>query len=101
MSTGSTLATPNIREVWGLVRARTKEELRRIAVALVPPGAPGVRAYFADGSQRDYRYVGELLEEVPGGFESWPPPPSTSTPMRVEPCNRPTVNARPLTGRAG
>jgi hypothetical protein len=34
-----------------------------------------VRAYFADGSQRDYRYVGGLLEEVPGGFESWPPPP--------------------------
>ena len=54
MSSGAPEVTPNIREVWGLVRARTKE-LRRITVALVPPDAPGVRAYFADGSQRDYR----------------------------------------------
>ncbi len=73
---------PNIREVWGLVRARTKEELRRIAVALVPPDPPEVRAYFADGSQRDYRYVGGLLEDVPAGFTSWPPSPDTTTPAK-------------------
>ncbi len=73
---------PNIREVWGLGRARTKEELRRIAVALVPPDPPGVRAYFADGSQRDYRYIGGSLEDVPAGFTSWPPSPDTSTPAK-------------------
>ena len=84
MSSGAPEVTPNVREVWGLVRARTKE-LRRIAVALVPPDAPGVRAYFADGSQRDYRYVGGSLEDVPAGFPSWPPPPD-SMPTAAQAC---------------
>ena len=82
-------ATPNIREVWQLVRVHAKKDLRRVAVALVPPHAPGVRAYFADGSQRDYRCVGGLLEDVPGGFESWPPPPYAN--VREETCEAPTV----------
>jgi len=91
MSSGAPEVTPNIREVWGLVRERTKEQLRRIAVALVPPDAPGVRAYFADGSQRDCRYVGGSLEDVPAGFESWPPPLDTSTPMKARTCEVPRV----------
>ncbi len=96
MSSGAPEVTPNIREVWGLVRTRTKE-LRRIAVALVPPDAPGVRAYFADGSQRDYRYVGGSLEDVPAGFPSWPPPPD-SMPMKAGTCEVSRVyelNVRP------
>jgi len=97
MSSGAPEVTLNIREVWGLIRARTKE-LRRIAVALVPPDAPGVRGYFADGSQRDYRYVGGSLEDVPAGFDSWPPPPDTSTPTKAGTCEVPRVyelNVRP------
>src|SRR5713101_1746793 len=98
MSSGAPEVTPNIREVWGLVRASTKEGPRRIAVAPVPPDAPGVRAYFADGSQRDYRYVGGSLEDVPAGFDSWQPPPDTSTPMKAGTCEVPRVyelNVRP------
>src|SRR5437899_13108800 len=97
MSSGAPEVTPNIREVWGLVRERTKEQLRRIAVALVPPDAPGVRAYFADGSQRDYRYVGGSLEDVPAGFEFGAPPPD-SMPTKAGTCEVSRVyelNVRP------
>src|SRR2546427_8844534 len=97
MSSGAPEVTPNIREVWGLVRARTKE-LRRITVALVPPDAPGVRAYFADGSQRDYRDVGGSLDDVAAGLPPWPPPPG-SMPMKAWTWERARVyelNVRPL-----
>ena len=97
MNSGAPEVTPTIREVWGLVRAHAKKDLRRVAVALVPPGAPGVRAYFADGSQRDYLYVGGSLEDVPAGFPSWPPPPD-SMPMKAGTREVPRVyelNVRP------
>jgi len=59
--------------LYRLVREQAKKAPRVVAVALVAPGMWDIRADFNDG-RRDYRYPeGGPLEEVPGGFDSWPP----------------------------
>jgi len=59
--------------LYHLVRAQAQRSPRVIAVALIAPDTWGVRADFDDG-RRDYRYpTGGPLEELPGGFDSWPP----------------------------
>jgi len=64
--------------LYRLVRQQAKKAPRVVAVALVAPGTWGIRADFDDG-RRDYRYrEGGPLEEVPGGFDSWPPSPAPS-----------------------
>ena len=61
--------------LYRLVRQQAKKSPRVVAVALIAPDTWGVRAEFDDG-QRDYRYpVGGPLEEMPGGFDCWPPAP--------------------------
>ena len=59
--------------LYRLVRAQAQKSPRVIAVALIAPDTWGVRADF-DDRRRDYRYPsGGPLEEMPGGFDSWPP----------------------------
>ncbi len=59
--------------LYRLVRAQAQKSPRVIAVALIAPDTWGVRADF-DDRRRDYRYPsGGPLEELPGGFDSWPP----------------------------
>ena len=59
--------------LYRLVREQAQKSPRVIAVALIAPDTWGVRADFDDG-RRDYRYAsGGPLEEMPGGFASWPP----------------------------
>jgi len=65
-------------QVYRLVCERAKRSPRKVAVAPIGPDTLAVRAYFDDG-QRDYRYpTGAPLEELPGGFESWPPAPAAT-----------------------
>ncbi len=62
--------------LYRLVREQAKKSPRVVAVALIASNTWGVRADFDDG-RRDYRYPeGGPLEEVPGGFDSWPPSPA-------------------------
>ena len=59
--------------LYRLIRAQAQKSPRVIAVALIAPETWGVRADF-DDRRRDYRYPsGGPLEEMPGGFDSWPP----------------------------
>ena len=59
--------------LYRLVREHAKKSPRAITVALIAPDTWGIRADF-DGGRRDYRYLeGGPLEEMPGGFDSWPP----------------------------
>ena len=59
--------------LYRLVRAQAQKSPRVIAVALIAPDTWGVRADF-DDRRRDYRYPsGGPLEELPCGFDSWPP----------------------------
>ena len=59
--------------LYRLVREQAKKAPRVIAVALIAPDTWGIRADF-DNGRRDYRYPGGgPLEEMPGGFDSWPP----------------------------
>ena len=59
--------------LYRLVREQAQKSPRKVTVALIAPDTWGIRADFDDG-RRDYRYAtGGPLEEVPGGFDSWPP----------------------------
>ena len=59
--------------LYRLVREQAQKSPRLLAVALIAPDTWGIRADF-DDDRRDYRYAsGGPLEEVPGGFDSWPP----------------------------
>ena len=59
--------------LYRLVRERAQKSPRVVAVALIAPDTWSIRADFDDG-RRDYRYpMGGPLEEIPGGFASWPP----------------------------
>ena len=59
--------------LYRLVRAQAQKSPRVIAVVLIAPDTWGVRADF-DDRRRDYRYPsGGPLEEMPGGFGTWPP----------------------------
>jgi len=59
--------------LYRLVREQAQKAPRVVAVVLIAPDTWGVRAAFDDG-RRDYRYPsGGPLEEMPGGFDSWPP----------------------------
>ncbi len=64
--------------LYPLIREQAKKSPRVVAAALIAPGTWAIRADFDDG-RRDYRYhEGAPLEEVPGGFDSWPPLPAAS-----------------------
>jgi hypothetical protein len=57
-----------------VVRLQAQKAPRKVAVALIAPDTWGIRVDFDDG-RRDYRYAsGGPLEEMPGGFDAWPPP---------------------------
>ncbi len=64
--------------LYRLVREQATKSPRVVTAALIASNTWGVRADFDDG-HRDYRYHEDApIEEVRGGFDSWPPLPVVS-----------------------